>query len=108
VLASLENRDLRERIHRASVSRGNSGGEYDNREILSRIAIVRAERAVLLGFENHAAFRLSDQTAQTTEAVNERLGTLAPAAVKNAQREAADLQAMIDAEGGDFELAPWD
>ncbi len=108
VLASLENRDLRERIHRASISRGNSGGEYDNREILSRISIVRAERASLLGFKNHAAFRLSDQTAQTTEAVNERLATLAPAAVKNAQQEAADLQAMIDDEGGDFELAPWD
>ncbi len=107
-LSSLQDRALRERIHAASLARGSSGGEYDNRAILARVAKIRAERAQLLGYENHAAYTLEDQTARTTEAVNERLASLAPAAVANAQREAADLQAMIDSEGGDFELAAWD
>ena len=107
-LSSLENRALRERIHKASLSRGMSGGEFDNREILTRIAKIRAQRAQLLGYENHAAYRLENQTARTTNAVNERLATLTPLAVANAKREAADLQAMIDAQGGDFKLASWD
>ncbi|MFT5138845.1 MAG: peptidyl-dipeptidase Dcp [Lysobacterales bacterium] len=107
-LSSLEDRALRERIYKTSLARGSSGGEYDNREILTRVAKIRAERAQLLGYENHAAFSLERRTARTTEAVNERLAGLAPPAVANANREAADLQAMIDAEGGDFELAAWD
>lgn len=107
-LASLENRALRERIYKASISRGSRGGDYDNRALLTRVAELRAERAKLLGYENHAAYSLESQTAGTTDAVNTRLATLAPAAVANARKEAADLQAMITAEGGDFELAPWD
>jgi len=107
-LSSLTNRDLRQRIHTTSMARGSSGGEFDNREILSKVAKIRAQRAQLMGFDNHAAYSLSNQTAQTTEAVNKRLATLAPPAVANAKREAADLQKMIDDEGGDFELASWD
>ena len=107
-LSSLENRELRERIHATSLSRGSSGGEFDNREVFTRVVKIRAERARLLGYDNHAAFRLESQTAQTTDAVNQRLATLAPPAVANANREAADLQTMIEQEGGDFELAAWD
>jgi peptidyl-dipeptidase Dcp len=107
-LGALENRPLRERIMRASLTRGSQGGEFDNRGILTRVATLRAERALMLGYPTHAAYVLEDQTAGTTEAVNGMLARLAPAAVGNAKREAADLQAMIDAEGGDFELAPWD
>jgi len=107
-LSSLSNRELRERIHKTSLSRGSSGGEFDNRETLTKVAKLRAQRANLLGFENHAAFSLSSKTAKTTNAVNQRLATLTPPAVANAKREAADLQKMIDAEGGDFQLASWD
>lgn len=107
-MSSLTNRGLRERIHAASLSRGSSGGDYDNREILTKVAKIRAQKAQLLGFSNHAAYSLSNQTAQTTEAVNDRLATLAPAAVANAKAEAADLQAMVDREGSDFKLAAWD
>ncbi len=107
-MASLENRDLRERMLTTSMTRGSRGGEYDNRETLSRTARLRAERAQLLGYATHADYILDNQTAKTVLAVNERLGSLAPPAVANAVREAADLQAMIDAEGGDFELAAWD
>ena len=107
-LASLTDRSLRERIFKASVGRGSSGGEHDNRQIIADIMKLRAERATLLGYPNHAAFSLDNQTAKTTEAVNARLTALAPVAVANARVEAAALQALIDAEGGDFELAPWD
>jgi peptidyl-dipeptidase Dcp len=107
-LASLENRALRQRIFETSVSRGHRGGEFDNREILSRTARLRAERAQLLGYENHAAYVLADETALTVAAVNERLASLTPPAVENARREAADLQRVIDAAGGDFDVAAWD
>jgi peptidyl-dipeptidase Dcp len=107
-LSSLENRALRQRIHETSLSRGHRGGEYDNREILSRTAKLRAEKAQLLGYDNHAAYVLENQTAKTVEAVNQRLAELTPPAVANAKREAADMQAMIDGEGGNFKLASWD
>ncbi len=107
-LSSLNSRALRERILTTSLGRGSSGGEYDNRELISKVFKLRAERAQLLGYDNHAAYQLVQTTAKTTDAVNTRLATLAPSAVANAQKEAADLQAMIDKEGGDFKLAAWD
>ena len=108
VLTSLENRGARRRVHEASLSRGSRGGDFDNRGIVSRVMRLRAERAQLLGYPNHAAWVLADETALTPEAVNERLAELTGPAARNARREAARLQAMIDAEGGDFELEPWD
>ena len=107
-LASLENRTLRERIMAASQARGRQGGEFDNRDIVTRMARLRAERAQMLGYPNHAAYILEQQTAQTVDAVNERLASLTPPAVANAQAEAVDLQEMIGTEDGDFALAGWD
>lgn len=107
-LAQLQNRALRERLQKASVGRASHGGEFDNRAIVAQVAKIRAKRAALLGYENHAAYTLEDETAKTVKAVNDRLAQLAPAAVANAKKEAADLQAMIDKEKGGFQLAPWD
>ena len=107
-LASLRNRELRERIHAASLARGSRGGEYDNRQILADALSLRAERAELLGYPSHAAYILEEQTAGSVAAVNQRLAELIPPAVANARREAADLQAVADADGGEFELAAWD
>lgn len=107
-MASLENRELRERMLKTSLARGSAGGEYDNRQILSRTARLRAEKAQLLGHANYADYVLDDRTAKTVSAVNERLGSLTSPAVANAVREAVDLQAMIDAEAAEFELAAWD
>ena len=108
VLASLDNRALREKIARISLGRGSRGGEFDNREVITKIARLRAERAVMLGYPNHAAFSLDEQTAQTVEAVNERLASLTPPAVANARREAGDLQTMAEAAGVEVTLAAWD
>ena len=107
-MASLTNRALRERIHKTSLSRGSRGGDFDNRDILANVIKLRAERAQLMGYNNHAAYSLENQTAQTPKAVNERLSSLAPKAVANANKEATDLQKMIDAEDGSFKLASWD
>jgi len=103
-LASLKNRELRERIMTASRSRGSRGGENDNRELVLEITRLRAERARLLGFENHAASVTADETAKTPEAVAAMLGRLAPAAARNAKAEQADLQAQAP----EVQLAAWD
>jgi peptidyl-dipeptidase Dcp len=108
VLARLENRDLRERIYRASVSRGGRGGDFDNREILRRVIQLRAERARLLGYPHHAAYVLEEQTAQDVETVVEMHAQLIPAAVDRARAEAEELQQLIASTGGDFELRAWD
>jgi len=107
-LSSLDDRALRERIMRASLARGSEDGDYDNRQVITRLAELRAERAVLLGYPNHAAYILDEQTAQTVTAVNDRLASLVPRAVANADREANDLQAMASTSSSDVELASWD
>lgn len=111
--ASLTNRALRERLHKASVARGSRGNAYDNTAIVSQVTKLRAERAKIMGYPNYAAYVLDDETAKSPEAVNKMLGQLAPAAVANAEREGADLQAMIDKERKakgqpTFKLEPWD
>ncbi|MCY7404528.1 MAG: M3 family metallopeptidase [Cryobacterium sp.] len=111
-LASLTNRGVRERLLAASRARGirsdAAGAANDNRPLVIEITHLRAERARLLGFDSHAAFVTADETAKNPGAVWELLGRLAPAAARNARVEQADLQAVIDAEGGGFELAAWD
>lgn len=107
-LASMQNRALREKIMQTSLARNSHGGEFDDKEVVNRIAKLRAERAKLLGYASHAAYQLEDQTAKDVGTVNKLLSDLAPAAVANAKREGADMQAIIDQEKGDFPLAAWD
>ena len=91
-LASLTDERLRERIMRASLSRGRRGGPFDNRELVLEIARLRAERAELLGFASHAAAVTAGETAGTPEAVADLLGRLAPPAARNARAEQAELE----------------
>ena len=107
-LASLENRALRQRIMEASLARNSHGGEFDDRAVVLRIVKLRAERAVLLGCPDHAAYELADQTIGSVAAVNKLLADSATPAVANARKEAADMQAIIDQEKGNFPLASWD
>ena len=103
-LAVLTNRAVRERIMAASLARGIHGGEFDNREVVLKIAKARAEKGTLLGYANYAAYSLADQTAHDTATVNKLLSELAKPAVNNARKEAADLQAVVDAEKGGFQI----
>lgn len=107
-LASLTNRAVRQRIMQASLSRGNRGNEYDNAKVLLRIVALRAERARLLGYPDHATYVLADRTAAGPEVLDPMLGKLVPAALANARAEAAQLQAAVDADGGGFAIEPWD
>jgi len=107
-LSVLTNRDTRAKLLSASMARGSRGGEFDTRQTVLAIAKLRAERAVLLGYPNHAAYNLEEQTAKTTGAVNSLLGELAKPAVDNAKKEAADIQKVIDAEKGGFKAAAHD
>ncbi|MFI1918267.1 M3 family metallopeptidase [Nocardia sp. NPDC020380] len=108
VLAELANRDVRQRVMEASLGRGL--GENGNGRLAVRIAALRAERARLLGYSDHAAYEVENQTAKTTAAVEEMLGRLVAPAVANAEREAAELTtAMQSGTGGrDAELHSWD
>ncbi|WP_229260915.1 M3 family metallopeptidase [Duganella levis] len=103
-LAELTNRAVREKLMALSLARGSHGGEFDNREVVLKIAKARAEKATLLGYENFAAYSLEDQTAHDTASVNKLLSELAKPAVNNAKKEAADLQAVVDADKGGFKI----
>ena len=101
-LAALTHRDLRERLHTASVTRG-LGGEHDTRATLLKIVALRAERARLLGHPHHASWVVETATAASTEAVDAMLHRLAPIAAANARAEADDLAAAAG-----HPIAPWD
>jgi peptidyl-dipeptidase Dcp len=101
-------RDLREKIFRAFLARGANGGAHDNGAIMNETVRLRAERAALMGFPSYAHFRLDDTMAKTPEAALGLLRRVWAPARERASREAEALQAMIAAEGGDFELKPWD
>lgn len=101
-------RDLREDAWRAWISRGANGGPTDNRAIAAEMVALRAERARLLGYETFAHFRLADSMAKTPQAARDLLSTVWAPARAQALRERDALQALVEKEGGNFELAPWD
>ena len=103
-----EKRELREKLYKAMYNRCNNNNEFDNKEIIKKILTLRTERSQMLGFPNYAAFTLDDKMAKTPEKAFELLFKLWEPAVKNAKEEAADMQAMIDKEGGKFKLQSWD
>jgi peptidyl-dipeptidase Dcp len=107
-LSQLTNRAVRERLAAASMARGTRGGEFDNRELVLRLTKLRAEKATLLGYKNYAAYSLEEETAKTPEAVNKLLSELAKPAVNNARKEAAEIQKVIDAEKGGFQVGAQD
>lgn len=103
-LSSLQNRAVRERIMSASRSRGTRGGDHDNRSVLLEIVKLRAERARLLGFADHASFVTADQTAKNPQNVADMLERLAPAAARNARVEQTALEEVAE---GTVETWDW-
>ncbi|MGD0490972.1 MAG: peptidyl-dipeptidase Dcp [Steroidobacteraceae bacterium] len=112
VLAYLNERSTRQSIFENSWNRTERGDANDTRAIISRLAQLRAERAQLLGFPNHASWTLKDQMAKTPEAALDFMSALVPLATARAEREGKDIQALIDSSGGNsappFSLEPWD
>ena len=108
LLANLTHRGLREKIMKASLLKGARTNENDNRPVLLEIVKLRAQRAELFGVKTHAEHVLQDRNAQNPANVHNMLKQIAPAAVRNARAEGAELQKAIDASGENFELASWD
>lgn len=107
-LQNLQDRDTRQKLFEASINRAEKNDANDTRQTLARLAKVRAEQAKLLGFPNYAAWKLQNQMAKTPDAALAFMRDIVPAATGRAEREAKDIQAMIDRQNGGFKLAAWD
>ncbi|HEY1500453.1 MAG TPA: M3 family metallopeptidase [Acidobacteriaceae bacterium] len=106
-LTVLSNRTTRQALFDKGWTRAEQPGD-DLRPVIARLAQLRAEKAKLLGFDSYAAWKLEDQMAKTPDAVLHFLNQLIPAATAKAGAESKDIQAVIDAQHGGFQLAPWD
>jgi len=101
-------RELRETAFKAWIRRGEMGGATDNRAIVAEIVALRLEMAKLLGYPTYAAYSLDDTMAKTPAAVRGLLDRVWPVAVRRAGEERDALQAVVQSEGGNFPIAPWD
>lgn len=108
IFDTLSNRQIRRKIFTNSWTRAERGGDNDTRGTIAQIAKLRAEKGRLLGYPDFAAWEISNQMAKTPQAVLHLLDSLAPAATKKANVEAQGIQRLIDQQGGDFKLQPYD
>ncbi|HEX2395563.1 MAG TPA: M3 family metallopeptidase, partial [Bacteroidales bacterium] len=102
------NRDLREKLYRGYLMRGNNGNANDNNEIVSKLVNLRIKKAKLLGYNTYADYIIDDNMAKTPVNVYDFLIRLWKPALPNSKAEVAEMQKIIDREGGKFELQPWD
>ncbi|MEI9852855.1 MAG: M3 family metallopeptidase [Sphingomonas sp.] len=101
-------RALREKIYKAFVDRGDNGDANDTNATIATILKLRQERAVLLGFRNHAWYRMDDTMAETPANAMRLMMAVWPAARARVAEEVADMQALANAEGAAITIAPWD
>jgi peptidyl-dipeptidase Dcp len=103
-----DRRDLREKVWRMFIMRGDNGDEHDNNATISQILQLRAERAKLLGYQTHAHWRVENQMAKTPERAMELMMGVWKPAVQRVHEEVADMQALADKEGAKITIEPWD
>ncbi len=103
-----ENRELREKIYKGYFMRGDNGDSFDNKDIIRKMVTLRANKAKLLGFDNHAKFVVDVNMAKTNDNVYGFLNKLWSPALARAKSELAEMQQIINKEGGNFKLASWD
>lgn len=103
-----DNRDLREKIYRGYFTRGNHDDEYDNKALINKMCKLRIQKAQLLGYESHAAYVLATNMAKDPATVDQFLINIFNPALKVAQKEKAEMQAIADAEGSGIKIQPWD
>lgn len=103
-----ENRALREKLYRGYFMRGNNNDAFDNKESILGILNLRSEKAKLLGYKTYAHYTISNNMAGTPEKVYEFLYKVMKPATASAEKDKAEMQAIIDKEGGNFKLASWD
>ncbi|MEI6682185.1 MAG: M3 family metallopeptidase [Bacteroidota bacterium] len=103
-----KNRELREKIYRGYFMRGNNGNKNDNKATVAKLINLRVQKAKLLGYDSYAAYVVDENMAKTPKNVNDFLAKLWTAALPVAKQEVAEMQKIIDREGGKFKLQPWD
>lgn len=103
-----DNRDLREKIFKGYINRGNNGNANDNKEVVRKLITARLEKAKLMGYEDYASFALEDRMAKTSDAVYGLLDQIWTPALAKAQEELADINAEIKKEGKTFTAEGWD
>ena len=103
-----DNRDLREKMYKAYINRGNNNDKNDNKQIIKDILTLRLEKAKLLGYDCYSAFVLDNTMAKTPQTVMDFLGNLWQYALPKAKAEAAELQKLMDKEGKGQKLEAWD
>ena len=108
LLQYAQNRELRKNIYQAYTSLGNHDNANDNKEVLKQILTLRLEKAKLMGYKNHAEYVLAENMAKTPETVMDFLNNLWGYSIKNARKEAAELQGLMDREGRGEKLEAWD
>ena len=107
-LTYAENRDLREKVWRMFISRGDNGDKNDNNSTIVEILKIRALRAKLLGFKTHADWRLDNSMAKTPENAMKLMMDVWKPAILKVKEEVADMQAIADKEGNIIKIEPWD
>ncbi|EPH0679615.1 TPA: peptidyl-dipeptidase Dcp [Klebsiella aerogenes] len=107
-LQALADRQTRHNLFAAGWTRNQKGDANDTRELVLRLAEIRARKAALLGVADYASWSMADQMAKTPSEALAFMRRIAPAARRRAEQELADIQQVIDEEGGDFQAAAWD
>ncbi|EPG9694311.1 peptidyl-dipeptidase Dcp [Klebsiella aerogenes] len=107
-LQALADRQTRRNLFAAGWTRNQKGDANDTRELVLRLAEIRARKAALLGVADYASWSMADQMAKTPSEALAFMRRIAPAARRRAEQELADIQQVIDEEGGDFQAAAWD
>ena len=108
LLAVLKNRETRQKLFEASFTRAEKGNDADTRQVVEEIALLRMQKAQLMGKKNYAEWKLQNQMAKTPDRALNLLSELGKASVAQAKKEAANIQSIIDAQNGGFKLEPWD
>lgn len=103
-----DKRDLREKIYKGYINRGNNGNDADNKEVVKKLVTLRLEKAKLMGYKDYAAFVLENRMAKDENKVYALLDEVWKPALAKAQDELADINAEIKKEGGNFEPEGWD
>src|SRR5690606_14924365 len=108
LLQYADNRSLREKMYKGYVNRANLDNEFDNKGLVAEIASLRAQKANLLGYDNHASYVLEESMAQNPDRVYDLLNQLWTAALPVAKAEAAEMQKLMDKAGAGQKLEAWD
>jgi len=103
-----DNRKLRKKIALAFGAKGFHNDSLDNKENVLKIASLRHERALLLGYKSHAHFVLEERMAETPKKVKDFLENLLMKAKPAAEREFKEMQEFVKEKDGIDKLQKWD